>query len=84
MNDQQKQIAYIQAQRRIAGQAMANGGLYIQDCQPWAIKANCTREDCPMRGLAIYEAQETDYFTDCTPLGVCADVLLTLQATQED
>ena len=77
-----EQIIFIQAKRRILMQTMANGGLYVEDCAPWAIKEGCVRTDCPLRDLGVYEAHEDDYFTNCNPTGVIADVLLTIKATR--
>jgi hypothetical protein len=67
---------------RHLNQIIANGGYYVTDCRPQAIKAGCQRLDCPMRSLAIPpEAQETDYFLECEPVGDLADLLIRLQRT---
>jgi len=81
MSDEQKaKLTYYATKRRIMSHTVAQGGLYVEDCAPWAIKDGCTRQDCPMRAVGLYEAKETDYFTNCNPIGVIADVLLTLNA----
>jgi len=77
-----KKTAYIQQKRRLTAQILANGGVYIEDCQPWAIKENCQRDDCPMRDMATVEAQEDDYFCNCDPTGIMADILPILILTQ--
>ena len=73
------ELYLIQRKRDILLQTMANGGLYVENCAPWDIPPACPRPDCPMRQLALYEPAPTDFFTECRPLGLIAEVLLTLQ-----
>ncbi len=81
--EKRAKMAYIRAKHKIIVQAMANGGVFVEDCAPWAVKEGCTRTDCPMRQLAIYEANPDHFFALCDPIGIMADVLLTLKATQD-
>ena len=74
------ELLFLQRKREILLQTMANGHLYVENCAPWDIPPAWPRPDCPMRQLALYEPAPTDFFTVCRPLGVIAEVLLTLQA----
>lgn len=74
------ELLHLQRKKEIILQAMANGGLYVENCAPWDIHPACDRLDCPLRQLAVYEPKPTDFFTQCRPVGVIADVLLTLAA----
>jgi hypothetical protein len=63
-------------------QIRANGGYYVPDCHPWAIKPGCKRADCPMRTLAIApEARPSDFLMPCAPVGDLADLLIILRNT---
>lgn len=63
-------------------QIRANGGYYVPDCHPWAIKKGCQRFDCPMRDLAIApEAKPADFLMPCEPVGDLADILIMLRNT---
>lgn len=60
-----------------------DGLFYVTDCQPFAIKADCTRLDCPMRTLALPpENTEGAAQFQCDPTGDLADVLISLRRTQ--
>lgn len=66
---------------QLMAQIIANGGYYVEDCHPWAIKEGCTRVDCPMRTQALPpEAQPHDLLLQCDPPGELADLLIRLQA----
>jgi hypothetical protein len=57
-----------------------DGRFYVTDCQPWAIKPECERLDCPMRTLAVApEAKEGDALFECDPVGSMADTLISIQ-----
>lgn len=74
-------LVRLHRRRQLLGQIVANGGYYVTDCQPWAIKADCTRQDCPMRTQALPpEAQPHDLLLQCDPPGELADLLIRLQA----
>jgi hypothetical protein len=62
----------------------AGGRFYVTNCQPWAVPASCTRQDCPIRALSLPpEAQENDHLMECDPPGLLADLILMIHRTQE-
>ena len=70
----------LQRKYRNLAQINANGGYYVTDCHPWAIKEGCPREDCPMRWVAATpEPKASDYFLECSPVGDLADMFLLLE-----
>lgn len=82
MVDRTDPLVTIARHGRYLNQIIANGGYYVTDCRPQAIKAGCQRFDCPMRSLAIPpEANETDLFLECEPAGDLANLLIKIQST---
>lgn len=62
----------------------AGGRFYVTNCHPWAIPADCTRQDCPIRQQALPpQAEENDHLMECDPPGLLADLIIMIYRTQE-